>query len=97
MILPVAFILVRSVPPPTAPPNVMAPAVPAFSVRADPPSTVVVDPEKLIAAPAGLALAFVVSNCKVPESATGPENVMELPLVVMFPAMLIEGDVPLTV
>ena len=73
----------RCVPPPTAPPNVMAPEVPPFNVKSVVPSSVVEKPiEPPVAAP------LVVSNARgVAFKDTGPVIVMNPPLVVILPSI----------
>ena len=68
--------------PPTAPPNVTTPAVPARKVSAVAPFTVL---EKLMFAPAAVPPAFVVSIVGFPLSKTDPDNVTAPPLVVVLP------------
>lgn len=74
--------------PPTAPPNEITPPVPARKTRSLAPLIVVVDPEKVMLAPA-VAPLFVVSNVVVPEVVTGPVIVITPPLVRGFPFTLI--------
>ena len=74
---------------PTAPEKMTFPAVPARSVNAVAPLTVL---EKVILAPAAEPPALVLSNVGLPDIATGPVILMMLPLVVMLPPTLIALD-----
>lgn len=71
--------------PPTAPPKVTLPAVPATKVSDVAPFKAKV---KLILAPAGEAPPFVVSNVGAPLITVGPPITIEPPLVVIFPPTL---------
>jgi hypothetical protein len=75
--------------PPTAPVKVTTPPVPALSVTAVAPLSVL---EKLMFAPAAVPPAFVLSNVGAPLAVTGPVIVMTPPLVVTFPPTLIAVD-----
>ena len=78
--------LVKGVVPPTAPENETTPAVPAWRVNAAAPLIVLV---KLIFAPAGVPVAFVLSSVIGTVRTTGPVIVMTPPEVVSFPFKLI--------
>ena len=77
--------------------KVIAPVDPEFRVNTcDPavvPLIVVVLPEKLIAAPAGVPALFVVSIATAAPNVTGPIIVTTPPLVVMLPSRVMAEPV----
>ena len=83
---------VKGVVPPTAPENETTPAVPAWSVNAVAPLIVLETVEKLIFAPAGVPVAFVVSRVIGVVKTTGPAIVMIPPALVKFPFKLMAVD-----
>ena len=81
--------LVGGVPPPTIPPKMTFPAVPALKVAEAAPLSVL---EKVMFAPAGVPPPFVVSNVGAPDMTTGPVRPIVPPDVVMLLATLIAVD-----
>ncbi len=73
--------------PPTAPPNVIVPAVPPVNPSAKAPLIVVEDPEKLILDPAAVPPPFVVSMATPAANVIGPV-IVTVPLVAVLVVML---------
>ena len=82
IVAPLALRLVSGVVPPTAPPRVIPPAVPAVSARVCALLIVLVAPVKVMLAPAGVPPALVVSMVVAPPSSTGPVSVNAPPAVI---------------
>jgi hypothetical protein len=74
---------------PSTVPKETVPTVPPIKLRLLPPVTVLV---KVILAPAGVPLLFVVSATTFPFNVTGPVKVMMPPLVVILLPKLIAVD-----
>ena len=90
----VAEKLASAVPVPIVDSRVIVPVEPDFNVSACPPAVdPLIDAPKIILAPAGVPLLFVLSTVGLFVRITLPTSVMAPPLVVRFPLRLI-ADVP---